>query len=693
MKASEVSLLKILDGTKQFLIPTYQRTYSRTEKQCQQLRNDILTVAKNPNIKSHFVWGIVRITEQDVWGVSILSIIDWQQRITTVSLLIIALAHVYNDIWEDKETTKLLNRYILVDDDKLRYKLIPTKLDKEVYSKLVDNYDVTAYGESQIMANYSFFLDQISKHKDELDVIGEGIAKLYIVDIALERWEDNPQLIFESMNSTGLALSKAELIKNYLLMGIPAREQDNLYQKYWYPMDTLLERNQSLYDDFVRDYLTYNSESWIIPAYRDLYDAFKNYLTKSGKSTEEILQHMYGIFKWYTRFTLLEPDPDKDITQVLEDINNLKVNVAYPLLIELFHDYQDGKWILSKEHMLKILRAIESYVFRRAICWIPSASLNKTFATYKKNLIKTSSQSYYESFMAYLLDLDSYRIFPRDELFISELMLKDVYSFRNSKYLLEKLENFERREKVSLSDYSIEHIMPQNKNLNSAWQQELWESRKEVHAKYVNTLWNLTLIHSGNNSAFSDNSFSDKKKLPNNGFDTSPLYLNESVRTETSWTDEAINKRASLLANKATKVWSLDVLWDEIISKYTSKQEEEKEYNYDSYSHLVWKNMDLFMHLQEKVLGLHPEVEEHCRKLYIAYTYDGNFLCIEPQSNKLRLSINMDIEEIIDPKGICKDVRWVGKRWTGNVSVHLNDISELDYVIWLVQQSLDKQLG
>ena len=166
MKASEVSLLKILDGTKQFLIPTYQRTYSRTEKQCQQLRNDILTVAKNPNIKSHFVWGIVRITEQDVWGVSILSIIDWQQRITTVSLLIIALAHVYNDIWEDKETTKLLNRYILVDDDKLRYKLIPTKLDKEVYSKLVDNYDVTAYGESQFMANYSFFMVQNSKHKD-----------------------------------------------------------------------------------------------------------------------------------------------------------------------------------------------------------------------------------------------------------------------------------------------------------------------------------------------------------------------------------------------------------------------------------------------------------------------------------------------------------------------------------------------
>lgn len=694
MKASEVSLLKILDWTKQFLIPTYQRTYSRTQKQCQQLWDDILRAWSDSNIKSHFIWGVVRITEKDVWWVSILSIIDWQQRVTTISLLLIALANTYRNRDEPKEASKILNRYIIVDDEELRYKLLPTKLDKDAYIRLVDNYnDLSWYAETQIITNYTFFLNQINSNLDKLDVIMDWVSKLYIVDIALERWEDNPQLIFESMNSTGLALSKAELIKNYLLMWVPAREQSDLYLKYRYPMDALLERNQTLYDDFVRDYLIYSSDSWTIPTYRELYDSFKAHYLRSEFSVEEMLKDIYGIFKRYARFTLLDQEQDKDIHEVLKDIDNLKVNVAYPLMIELFNDYNDWQWVLQKNHLIKMLRAIESYVFRRAICGIPTSSLNKTFATFKKNLVKSTSTTYYESFMVYLLSLDSYRLFPSDELFKSELMIKDVYSFRNNKYLLEKIENHDRREKVSLNEYSIEHILPQNKVISSVWQKELGHNRKDIYSKYVNSIGNLTLIHIGNNSAFSDNSFTYKKTLDKNWFNSSPLYLNESVRSEEVWNEDAITRRANMLANKATMIWHLDAMSEEIQSRYKKANTATTEYWLENYRYLNWAMLDVFLLMQERILWLHPQVEEHCRKLYIAYTYDWNFACIEPKNGKLRVSVSMDIEEIIDPRWICMDISWLWSRWTGNVSFHVKEESEIEYALWLIQQSLDKQLS
>lgn len=400
---------------------------------------------------------------------------------------------------------------------------------------------------------------------------------------------------------------------------------------------------------------------------------------------------MHDVFQLYAKFTLLTKEQDEEINNALADIDKLKVNVVYPFLIELFQDY--GKNIVTKDHLLKILQQIESYVFRRAICGIPTPSLSKTFATVKRFVDKTSSQSYYESFVSYLLWLDSYRIFPRDELFATDLKTKDVYNFRSSKYLLEKLENFGKKEKVNVANYSIEHIMPQNKNMSDEWKKELWENWKEIHTKYLNTIGNLTLT--GYNSEYSDRPFITKKTMDGKGFNYSPVWLNGMLKDIETWNKEHILQRADILTKLAQTVWPLDNLSDDIIAKYkkTEVSAEEKEYTIDNYTHLTWHTGELFEALREKILFIHPDVKENMRRLYIAYAYDWNFVSIEPQKNRIRLSINMNIEEIIDPRGVCQDVSEKWRWWTWNISAYVTSMEDVDYAMSLIQQSFDKQVG
>lgn len=691
MQAKEASLLDLLDGTKQFLIPTYQRTYSRWPKQCQQLWTDIVKVWNNPEIRTHFIGGIVHIGDaiSTMTGVRKTSVIDGQQRLTTVSLIVLALAQVYNELGNTRNQETLIERYIVNRHEEWdsKYKLLPTKLDRELYIKLIDGISVDDNVDSNVVANYTYFLEQIRKHKDEIENIHQGISKLFIVDISLDRSQDNPQLIFESMNSTGLALSKAELIKNYLLMDIESQKQNELYTKYWYPMDKVLENNQTLYDSFVRDYLTFKDPAGTIPTFWGLYDEFKAYFKQSGMSPEEILKDMHDVFQLYAKFTLLQKETDEDIYNALIDIEKLKVNVVFPFLIEAFKDYQN--WLLQREHLIKILQQIESYVFRRAICGFPTNSLNKTFATVKKSIDKTSSQSYYESFVAYLLWLDSYRTFPRDDIFTSELTLKDVYSFRNSKYLLEKLENYGKKEKVNVNNYSIEHIMPQNKNMSDEWKNELWDNRKELHGKYLNTIWNLTLTWY--NSEYSDRPFMEKKTMPWKGFNYSPVWLNGMLKDVEHWNADEILKRAQELIVMAQKVWAIDELSDDIVAKYKKPEavSDEKEYNLDDYPSLVGETFELYEAFRQKVLFLHPEVKENMRKLYIAYNYDGNFVAIRPWSGKIRVVLHIDLEELIDPRWVCSQDYYNPK----HAAVSLESIEDIEYVMSLVQQAFDKQIG
>lgn len=692
MKATETPLLRLLDWTKQFLIPTYQRTYSWTLKQCQQLWEDILRVGSDDRYTNHFIGGILYISEEEVnfWGVLQASIIDWQQRITTCSLLLCALAQVSREN-NDEKTCRDIEWYLInswKDGDK-RYKLIPTKLDREKYISVLEWMEVDEDDNSNIAINYKFFKDKISESIDDILTIQKGIAKLFVVDIALNRSQDNPQLIFESMNSTWLALSKAELIKNYLLMWIKAQEQKVLYEQYRLSMDKILENNSDLYDMFFRDYLTFKSESWTIPTLRSLYDEFKIFLKAEKKDITDILKDISRSFNYYAKFTLLKSESDEDIKEVLADIDTLQVNVAYPLMIELFWDFEDK--ILNKDHLIKILRLIESYVFRRSICWIPTNSMNKTFSTFKKYIKKETSQTYYESFIAYMMSLDSYKTFPKDEVFESEFLVKDVYNFRNWKYLLEKIENHDKKERISAENYTIEHIMPQNTKNSDAWKKEIWDNWREVYEKYLHTIGNITLTWY--NSEYSDRSFQEKKTMDWKGFNASPVWLNWMIKNTEIWNEEAIIRRAKQLAEFAKYVWAYDKLPDDVLEKYIVKEAEgdKHQWTYADHKQLVGTSMELFQKLREKILWFHPDVREEVQKLYIAFKYQTNFVDVEVQKNKLRLTLNMDFEEIKDPRGICRDVTWTWAWWNGNVSLHFTNEEDLDYILWLIKQSFDKQ--
>jgi len=490
-------------------------------------------------------------------------------------------------------------------------------------------------------------------------------------------------LIFESLNSTGLELTQADLIRNYVLMGLEKQEQDNLYNDYWSPMEKSFgyAKYSALFDRFMRDYLTIKTEK--IPNIKDVYSAFKLY-AQNFKDIKELVADIYKYSKYFVNIAL-EKEEDNEIKTVFSDINILKVDVSYPFLLQIYEDYKQER--ITKEEFIQILKYIESYVFRRAICGIPTNSLNKTFANLYKEI---KSENYLERFKAALLLKDSYRRFPRDEEFEEQLIVKDVYNFRNRNYLLRKLENHNRKELVSVESYTIEHIMPQNKNLSDEWKEELGESWKEVHEKYLHTIGNLTLT--GYNSELSYKPFKVKRDMEG-GFADSPIRLNQSLAKLEHWNENEILNRVRTLVDLAVQIWECPELEEEVLNNYKSIEKEklEKIYTIEDHPHLVEGEAmrPLFEELRKRILNLDSSVKEDILKLYIAYKTTTNFVDIVPQKNRLRLSLNMQFDEANDPKGICKDVTDKGRWGNGDVEVGISNFEELDYIMFLIKQAFD----
>jgi predicted transport protein len=509
------------------------------------------------------------------------------------------------------------------------------------------------------------------------------------VDIALDRNHDNPQLIFESLNSTGLELSQADLIRNYVLMGLDVVEQSKVYSQYWYPMEQRLSKAEyvPMFDRFMRDYLTVKSKSGAIPNIYDVYTSFKTYrFQHEGTTIAEIVSDIYRYARHFIKLAYAE-DEDKEIAATLADINSLKVDVAYPLLLEVYDDYSNN--LLSRDDFLAILRLVESYVFRRSVCGIPTNSMNKTFATFTRDIDKSR---YRESVEAAFLAKDSYRRFPRDPEFVAAFVVKDVYNFRSRNYLLRKLENEGRKEPITVEQYTIEHILPQNENLSPSWRAELGPEWQQVHSTYLHTIGNLTLT--GYNSELSDRPFLEKRQLEG-GFDESPLRLNATVAHHEHWNKDEILQRAQMLADKAAKIWAAPALAPEALARYTRLGEAEgtrsyalNETNYGSY--LQGDLLALFEQLRKRILNLDSSVREEVKAYYIAYKATTNFVDIVPQKHRLRLTLNMRYDEIVDPLGVCRDVTNLGRWGNGDVEVSLDSADDVENVMFLVEQAFDK---
>lgn len=691
MIAQAVNLMNFLKGPKQFIIPIYQRTYSWTLKECGQLWDDIIKTGSNDKVSGHFVGSVVYI-ERGLYQVSSipqLLVIDGQQRLTTISLLLAAFGRALEGSTESLDITKKkIDNYFLLNPEEesdLRHKLILTQTDKETLIRLIEGKELPEQKLGRIAENNGFFEEKIRDSGVRLETLYKGISKLIIVDISLDRDHDNPQLIFESLNSTGLELSQADLIRNYILMGLDPREQTELYNDYWYLMEKSFGQSayKTHFDRFMRDYLTYKMNR--IPRIDEVYHEFKQYVHgQQSASIHDIVADIYRFSRYFVVMAL-EKELDADLRAAFSDINTLKVDVAYPLLLELYDDFTNQK--LNKEEFLEILRLIESYVFRRAVCGIPTNSLNKTFATFNKDLDKTN---YMESFKAALILMDSYRRFPTDDEFSRELTVKDLYSFRTRNYWLRRLENHDRKEKVNVEDYTIEHIMPQNENLSEAWKQELGENWKQVHERYLHTLGNLTLT--GYNSELSDRPFLEKRKMPG-GFADSPIRLNRSLAALENWNEDEIKKRAEILSEQLIKVWAYPKVADDVLMRYKEEDKTRgKEYTLANHPHLIGPMLELFNQFRKRVLNIDSSVTEEFLKLYIAYKSATNFVDVVPQKSRLRLSINVRFSEIDDPKSLCKDVTNLGRWGNGDVEVGLSSVGQLDDVMYLVKQSFERNM-
>ena len=692
MKATEANLLEFIKKSNQFSIPIYQRLYSWTEKECERLWDDIITTGSNKDIPSHFIGSIMYI-ESDLFQIihpEPLLVIDGQQRLTTVSLLLEALARKIgdNEIIDGFSERKIREYYLInpLENGERKYKLLLSQNDRSTYISIIEQKDYPKDYSLRIKYIFEYFTGKVDTlSESEIKNLCYGLLKLFIVDISLNRDNDNPQLIFESMNSTGKDLSQADLIRNFMLMRLDIETQKKLYEDYWRPMEIEFgqEAYTSYFDSFMRHYLTMRTGS--IPNISEVYEEFKKYFYNQKVNNETELKELkkYAI---YFCAMALDKEEDKKLKEAFSDLRDLKVDVSYPLLLELYNDYTMN--ILSKDDFIEIIRLIESYVFRRAVCGIPTNSLNKTFASFSKSIKK---EKYLESVKAYFNLMTSYRRFPNDEEFATELKYRDLYNFRSRTYWLRRLENYDRKERVNVSEYTIEHILPQNTNLNQDWVQALGPDWQKIQQKYVHTIGNLTLT--GYNAEYSDKFFTDKRDMKG-GFKESPLKLNRGLSNLDTWNEEKILQRAESLSKEALNVWKYPSLDQNIIEQYRKKEKPSTEYSIDSYEYLhETKIRNLFEKLRNEILSLDPEITEEYLKLYIAYKLETNIIDVVPQKDKLKLYINIRFGELHDSKGLCRNVSQTGHWGNGDVELFLSSVDEIDYVISLVRQAIEKQFG
>ena len=430
-------------------------------------------------------------------------------------------------------------------------------------------------------------------------------------------------------------------------MGLEPDEQIYIYEHSWRPMEKLFGIASNNMDDFFRDYITLKLAR--IPNKNRTYEEFKQYSMNSEfESHRDLCADLYKYANYYTDI-MFSRSSDPEINNLYNDILALKMSVSYPFLLRVRDDYEGE--IISISEFKQILRLCISYVFRRSICDFPANSLNKTFAI-MRNAIKPDD--YVNSIKAFFLMCGGYREFPDNEKFISAFKTRDIYTMQIHKFVLSRLEIYDRKTFINISDYTIEHIMPQT--LTQEWQKMLGDNWREIHKKFLHTIGNLTLT--AYNPEMSNKPFMEKMNMPGGFKDVeSALHLNDYVKTLDEWNEANIIERANLLAAKAVKIWEFPNMTPEELAKYNGQEERYSMANYNTNAH----TMELFNLLDSRIQNISPYVRREFKKLYIAYKLDTNFADIFSQSQRLRIAINMKFADVNDSEGICKDVTGLRK--------------------------------
>ncbi|MCS6267100.1 MAG: DUF262 domain-containing protein [Vampirovibrio sp.] len=564
MKANQKSFLRYMDGTdKQFIIPVYQRNYDWQRKHCVKLLEDIDLIIEK-DLQQYFLGSIVSTHSTE--GNSEFSehlVIDGQQRLTTVTLILLALYKLLkNDSIQSNSKTlkdKIYTSYLVNQhscDEAKRIRLKPIDKDNNAFLSIFeDDFTPSNDIEAQninIIANYLYIEKELKtkfQYADpsSIDAFYTGLSRLMIVDIELSA-EDNPQLIFESLNHAGKKLEESDLIRNYILMNLSAKEQEKFYKYYWHPIEVNTNYQTS---EFIRHALSYKKGE--VPNKNRVYEEFKRYIDDVLKkdTLEAVLKELKTLSQYYG-YLLKSNSGWKQLDTAIESLNDLGVTVCYPFLLDVLTKYYSmGE--LNEDETLKCFKIMETFIFRRSIVGLPSNALNKFLVGLAKKIKNSGSNISYTHKLAYVLAKENNCRLPSDEEFKYSLLTKEIYNGqkRVCEYLLGKLEHYDHKEPVDLEQCTIEHIMPQT--LSSQWHAELGSDSERIHKQYLHTLGNLT--YTGYNSKYSNSPFKAKLEM-DKGLNESRLRLNQSVKNKQYWTESAIKSRGEELAELALRIWA-----------------------------------------------------------------------------------------------------------------------------------------
>ena len=647
MQARDEYLTRLMQGPKQFLIPIFQRTYSWTHTNCDQLFRDIVHSGQGSHIQSHFIGSLVLISSQSTSAsIPQWQVIDGQQRLTTVTLLIAAMLDKASELGcEAIGATQIaaIREYYLVNtygEGETRYKLLLTKGDKQALSALVDEKPVLDDIAVNVKQNYQYFYDAIDD-VEKIELVYQGLQKLKVVEVILLSGQDDPQAIFESLNSTGVDLSQADLIRNYVLMRQTHDEQTSLYDELWFPMEQQFGSVYSeKFDRFAQDFLTLMTGSKSLLKSRDVYPSFKHWFADTAESQTvfEVLEQLCRFAGYYTSFSLGKESDSK--LKVAFDNLHAFVEVATPVVMRLYDLFEANK--LDKSDLITALRFIESYVLRRSVCDMQTRSLGNIFAALAQ---KISEDEPLESLKVALARFSKNSRYPQDREFYQALINRDLYDSRICRLVLDRLQN-DSKEQVDTSTFTIEHVMPQNPELRKEWRDMLGPDWQEVQQTWLHRLGNLTLT--GYNSEYQDKPFETKKTCAG-GFNDSPLrLLNKDIQAAGKWTEVEMHARAERLAGVATKLWPALSIDDNVVAQYVLAEKKQfgEQFSIDDVSGFRDPTKDLFVSLQNTVFALGQDISLIISKKNLTfYTLEG-FLQAIPRRNYLGLILAIDFDEL-----------------------------------------------
>ncbi len=677
MEASVTKLVELLGDARQYVVPLFQRPYSWERQEWQTLWDDIAELCDSENPHPHFFGSIVTIPARSVpEGVAKYSLIDGQQRYTTISILFAAVRQVAKQNGEQILAEEIYERFLInkFSNGNDRFKLLPTQGDREQYQMLIREQPPNN-DDSRLAKAYRFFESQVRKAGIELRKLKEVVEKsLTIVRVLLDE-KDDPYLVFESLNAKGRSLSQADLIRNYFLMRIDANKQDEIHRQFWRPIEEKLEEKKLT--EFIRHYLVMRRGDFVKAS--ETYFTLTTYVEKENRNADEELKTLCRFSTYYAKLLELHREPNDDIAQSLSRLNRLEVTTAYPFLLACYEDYANKT--LSETDFLQVLQILENFIVRRFVCKIPTNQLNKVFAPLYRQ-VKAANFTFVES----LKDILETRNYPKDYEFERNLRDAKLYGSGDrrvkTKFILENLEkSFEHREKALLDDLEIEHIMPQT--LTDWWKSHLGENSELVHEANLDTLGNLTLT--GYNPELSNSNFDSKKSI----YADSHLELNSYFAEIETWNESDIRLRGSELAKKCLEIW-----------KYFGKQNIQEQSTEETSRSFTFETMhngdyldgavlELFEALQDGILKLNMTQEEILKQCIVYRCNEKTFVSLVPLRSGLKLYLNLPFQEA--EGSFCRDVSKKGHWGVGDVEVKLQDIRDISRVMPLIEKAYKKQ--